>query len=131
MKIIGHKEVKYKPFYFIKGIDDIEVIPSNSTVIFEYSKDKIDICEHCLDNSINFALICDELKDVLFASSNGASCIVCDKANVKEAQKYADEYLFDAKILLYTTKEEDILWCANLGIDGVLFEDGIIYGDSY
>lgn len=131
MIIIGHKEVKYKPFYFIKGIDDIEVTPPNATVVFEYSKEKLDVCEHCLESGVEFALICDELKDILFASSNGASYVVCDKVNVKEAQKYADEYLFDAKILLYTTKEEDILLCADLGIDGILFEDGIIYGDSY
>ena len=131
MIIIGHKEVRYKPFYFIKAVDDIEVTPPNSTVIFEYTKEKLDICEHCLDSGVDFALICDELKDTLFANANGASYIVCDKINIKQSQKYADEYLFDAKILLYSTKEEDILWCANLGIDGIVFEDGIIYENSY
>ena len=127
MLIIGAKEVAYNPFYFIKSSEDIDVTPPNSVVVFEYSSSKLELINHCRKNDISFALICDELQDVLFASANGASYIICDKTNIKKAQKYADDYMFDAKILLYTSNQDDLLWCADEGIDGVLFEDGISY----
>ncbi len=127
MLIIGVKEVSYNPFYFIKSSEDIDVTPPNSVVVFEYSPSKLELIKHCQKNSIPFALICDELQDVLFASANGASFIICDKTNIKKAQKYADDYMFDAKILLYSSSKDDLLWCADEGIDGILFEDGISY----
>ena len=127
MIIIGHEEVSYKSFYFINSIEDIDVTPSNSTVVFEYSKERLELCKYCQKNSVSFALICDDLKDVLFASANGASFIICDKTNILKAQKYADNYMFDAKILLYSGNHEDILWCAENEIDGILFENGISY----
>jgi len=127
MLIIGHSEIIYEPFYFINSADDIDVTPSNSTVVFEYSKDKLELCRYCQKNSVSFALICDEVKDVLLASANGASYIVCDKKNIQKAQKYADSYMFDAKVLLYTSDENDIIWCADHEIDGIVFEDGISY----
>ncbi len=127
MIILGVKEVEYNPFYFIKNSEDIDVTPPNSVVVFEYSSEKLELIKQCKKNKISFALICDELQDILFASANGASFIICDKTNIKKSQKYADEYMFDAKILLYSSNNDDILWCADEGIDGIIFEDGISY----
>ena len=127
MLIIGHEEVEYKPFYFIKSTQDIAVTPPNSTVVFEYSKNNLELIKHCKDNDISFALICDELKDTLLANANEANFIICDKNIIKNAQKFADEYMFDAKILLYSGSEDELLWCANEGIDGIIFEEAINY----
>ena len=127
MLIIGAKEVEYNPFYFIKSSEDIDVTPPNSVVVFEYSSGKLELIKQCKKNKTPFALICDELQDILFASANGASYIICDKTNIKTAQKYADNYMFDAKILLYSSNQDDILWCADESIDGIIFEDGISY----
>jgi len=127
MLIIGSDQVEFEPFYFIKSADDISVTPSNSTVVFEYSKNTLELIKHCRTNKVSFALICDELKDTLFANANGASFIICDKTIIKDAQKFADEYIFDAKILLYSSNEDELLWCANEGIDGIIFENAINY----
>ena len=127
MLIIGHEEVEYEPFYFIRSADEIEITPPNSTVIFEYSKENLELIKFCRKNSISMALICDEIKDVLLAHANGASYIVCDKERVQMAQKFADEYMFDAKILLYSSYKDDLLWAAKKSIDGILFEEGISY----
>ncbi len=130
MLIIGHKEVAYQPFYFIQSIDDISKTPSNSTITFEYSKKNLHIIKYCQKNSIAMALICDNPKDILLSHANGASFIICDKNRVQIAQKFADEYMFDAKILLYSSSEDDLLWAGERGIDGILFEDGINYLDE-
>ena len=127
MLIIGHSEVEFQPFYFIKSSDDIAVTPSNSTVVFEYSKNTLELVKHCQNNSVSFALICDELKDTLLANANSASFIICDKNIAKEAQKFADEYMFDAKILLYSSDESELLQTAKDSIDGIIFENAISY----
>jgi hypothetical protein len=127
MLIIGLEEVEFKPFYFIKAIDDISVTPPNSTVVFEYSKDNLELIKHCRKSDVSFALICDELKDTLLANANDANFIICDKTIVKDTQKFADEYMFDAKVLLYSSSEDELLWCANESIDGIIFENAISY----
>jgi len=127
MLILGHKEVEFNPFYFIKSSQDISVTPPNSTVVFEYSKNNLELIKHCKTNDISFALICDELKDTLLANANEADFIICDKNIIKETQKFADEYMFDAKILLYSANEDELLWCASEGIDGIIFEEAISY----
>jgi len=35
--------------------------------------------------------------------------------------------MFDAKVLLYSSSEDELLWCANESIDGIIFEDAISY----
>jgi hypothetical protein len=128
MLIFGHKFINSESFYLIKRIEHIKKTPSNSTVIFEFNELNLELCYYCQQNSVKFAVIADNVKDILFSSSLDASFIVCDKVLAPKAQKYADEYMFDAKILLYSSDDEDLEWSADLGIDGVLFEKGIDYG---
>jgi len=128
MIIIGHPWVDFEPFYFIKKEEDIAKTPSNSCVIFAFSEEALPLCRYCTQNDVSFALICDSSRDVLFAQALGCSYIVCDKSVAKSAQKFADGYLFDAKILLYTATESDMDWAAEHEIDGILFEEGIDYG---
>jgi len=127
MLILGHEEVEYKPFYFIKSIEDIAVTPPNSTVVFEYSKNTLELAKHCKKKEISFAFICDDLKDTLLANANGCDFIICDIHIIKNAQKFANEYMFDAKVLLYSSSSDELLWCANEGIDGIIFEEAISY----
>jgi hypothetical protein len=128
MIIIGHEWIDFEPFYLIKKIDDIAATPSNSRVIFPFKEENLALCRHCSQNNLSFALICDTREDVLFAQALGADFIVCDKSVATHAQKFADGYLFDAKILLYTGAQSDMEWAAEHEIDGILFEEGINYG---
>jgi len=128
MIIIGHTWIDYDPFYFIKKIEDIAHTPSNSCVVFAFNEENIPLCKHCLANDVSFALLCDSKKDVLFAQALEANFIVCDKEVVKAAQKFADGYLFDAKVLLYSGSVDDLEWVAEAEIDGILLEEGINYG---
>jgi hypothetical protein len=127
MIIIGHRFVKFNPFYLIKKSENIKKTPSNSVVVFEFNEENIELCEYCHKNSILFACICDSIKDVLFANALNASYLVCDKAIATKAQKLADNYMFDAKILLYSSDEADLEWVGENEIDGILLEEGINY----
>ncbi len=128
MIIIGHSFVKFRPFYLIKTSNDITNTPSNSCVVFEFDEKNVALCEHCHQSGIQFASICDSIRAVLFANALNASYIICDKVISIKAQKLADNYMFDSKILLYSGDEADIEWAAENEIDGILLEKGIDYG---
>jgi len=128
MIIFGHRFVKTEPFYLIKKVEDIKNTPPNSTVVFDFSEKNLELIDHCNKSGISFAVICDKIKDVLFANALEANFIICDKVVSTKAQKLADNYMFDAKILLYSSEEADLEWVAENEIDGILFEKGINYG---
>jgi len=46
--------------------------------------------------------------------------ILAEKELAKEAQKIADDYMFDAKVLLFDASEDDIEFCALNSIDGIV-----------
>ncbi len=130
MIIIGHPFIEYDPFYAVQKIEDISITLPNRPVIFPFCEENLPLCKHCNKNEITYALICRLKEDVLFAQALGCDFIVCDKSLVKKAQLFADGYLFDAKILLKSSDEADLLWAAENEIDGILFEKGVIYGSS-
>lgn len=130
MILIGHPWIAYEPFYFIKSIAQIDETPPNSTVVFAFSEEALPLAEQCRKNGVRFAVIADTYKEVIFANALGASFIVTDKSLAKKAQIFANEYLCDAKILLYSNDEREMEWAAEAGIDGILFEEGIDYGSS-
>ncbi len=77
-------------------------------------------------NKIEFALKVENITALVYASALGASYIVLNQELAKTAQKIAENYLFDAKILVHIESEKDIEEIALLGIDGVIFTEAII-----
>jgi len=130
MILIGHPYINFHAFEKIEKKEDISNTSSNAVVVFDFSKESVSLCHYAEKNSILFALFVKEERDVILASALGASYIICDKSLIKTAQTFADGYLFDAKILLYSTSEEDIEYAANSSIDGILFKEGIKDGSN-
>ncbi len=125
MIILGLDFIESKPFYKIGEIEDISKTASNSTVIFDLNKQNYELAKYCKENSISFAVRVDSVKEILFANALEVSFIVCSKKLCQKAQKLADEYMFDAKVLLYSEDEADLEFAADLGIDGIIFKKGI------
>lgn len=131
MIIIGHDEVEFKPFYWIKSVDDIAKTPPNSAVIFSKNNQNYqELIKHCKKNSVLFANEVKNQNDALVCLANGVSFLVTsDKKLAKKLQDIVNNYLLDAKILLRLEDEEEMSSVAKLGIDGVIFKNGeIIYG---
>ncbi len=126
MLIFGHSLIEAKSFYHIAEIESIKHTPSNSYIYLQYSNNIVDIIEHCRENSLEFSLHVESLKEVIFAHHFGAKYIIVNDGIVKLAQKAADDYMFDAKILCTIEHEESIETLATLGVDGVIFPEAII-----
>ena len=126
MIIIGHKLVDFKPFFKIIGVEDIKKTPSNSTIVVEYSEENIEILKYSQQNSLDFAVIVDSISQMMIANAYGASFFLVSREIVLVTQEIANEYLFDAKILLWGKKEEDLEFVAKNFIDGIVFNEGVV-----
>ena len=118
MQIFGHDFIENTKFYFIKKTQDIQNTPPNSIILTVFNKENI---EYCKNQDIIFGVKVNTIKELILASASNASYLLVNKEFAKEAQKIANEYMFDAKILLISADENDIEFCATNGIDGIIF----------
>lgn len=122
MLLIGHDAIAFKPFYAIHTFEEVQTTPSCSIVLFDFNTV---LAKKCADEKILFALHVKQIKELILANALGASYFIVTKSLALQAQKIADDYLFDGKILLLSNDENDIEFAALHGIDGILFEKGI------
>ncbi|WP_310440892.1 hypothetical protein [Sulfurimonas sp.] len=126
MIFFGHRFIESENFYHISSIEAIQNTPSSSTLYIEFSETNLDIITHTFLNSMPTAIYAQNVTQLLYASSFNASFIVVEKELAKTAQNVAENYLFDAKILVLIEKEDEIEELALLGVDGVVFSNTII-----
>ena len=130
MLFFGHRFMESENFYHVQSIDSIQNTPPSSTIVVDFNEDNLDIIKHTVSNSIPLALQVKNITQIMYASSLGATYILVSKDLAKTAQNLADNYLFDAKILVNIEKEAEIEELALLGIDGIIFSNAIIKTNS-
>ena len=126
MLLFGHRFIQSDEFFHVFDIDSIEKTPPSSKIYLEFSENNLDIIEHLRSNQIPFALGVTNITELIYASALGAAYILVHQKLAKTAQSIAQEYLFDAKILVHITQESEIEEMALLGIDGVIFPEAIV-----
>jgi hypothetical protein len=126
MIFFGHRFIESESFYHIPNIEAIQNTPPSSTLYIEFSETNLDIINHAFLNSMPTAIEIKNITELLYASSFGAAYIVVEKVLAKTAQDIAQNYLFDAKILVMVENEDEIEEFALLGVDGIIFSNAII-----
>lgn len=126
MIILGHRYLPTDSFYHVGDIESISNTPPSSVIFIQYSKENLDIINHAHQNAVSFALSANNITEIVFASAFGASFIVVKKELAKTAQNIANNYLFDAKILVNIEDDDEIEELAVLGVDGVIFSNAIV-----
>ncbi|MFT7003047.1 MAG: hypothetical protein ACJAWW_000381 [Sulfurimonas sp.] len=126
MYIYGHKFIESDTFYHVANIDAIENTPPNSSVYLVFSENNLETIKYAVANDVTLALGVESVNEIIYASLLGASFIVVAKELAKTSQNIANNYLFDAKILVHITDEDEIEELAILGVDGVIFSNAII-----
>lgn len=121
MIIIGNEFINYPKFVKISHITDIKQTKPLDIVVFDYD---IKIVSYCNKNNITFAVITDNITDIIFSNALNAKFIIV-KENSQEIQKIAENYMFDTKILQLISNDMQIESIARWGIDGVIYEDSI------
>ena len=126
MLLFGHRFIKSEEFFHIFDIDTIEKTPPSSKIYLDFSEKNLDIIEYLRLNQIEFALGVTNINELIYAATLGASYIMVSQDFAKSAQSIAENYLFDAKILVHIKEEQEIEEMALLGIDGVIFPEAIV-----
>ena len=126
MLIFGHRFIPSKSFYHVLDIESITNTPPSSILHIEFNEENLDIITHANLNQIPTSIYVKNIIQIIYAASLEASFIIVDKELAKNANKLANEYLFDAKILVLIDSEEEIEELALLGVDGVIFSNAII-----
>jgi hypothetical protein len=126
MLIYGHRFINSETFYHIQSIGAIQNTPPSSTIFLPFDEKNLDIVNHLKDNQINYAIEVKNITEVIYASSLDASYILVQKELALTVQNIANNYLFDAKILIIIDKENELEEMAILGVDGVIFSNAII-----
>ena len=126
MLIFGHRFIDSKNFYHIQSIEAIQNTPASSILLVDFSEENLDVIRHCTINSITLAVDVQNVTELIYANSLDASYILVHKELAKTAQDLAQNYLFDAKIIVNIDEESDIEELALLGVDGIIFSNAII-----
>lgn len=126
MIFFGHRFIDSEKFYHIESIDAIKKTPPSSAVFIEFSEENLDIIKHAVENSITIGIQVQNITEIIYASSLGATFLILNKELAKTAQNLAENYLFDAKILASIEKDTEIEELALLGVDGVIYSNAII-----
>lgn len=126
MLLFGHRFIPSNSFYHVLDIDSIANTPPSSVIHVEFSEENLDIIKYARSNQLPTSICCKTITEIIYASSLDASFIVVENDLAKDATTIANEYLFDAKILVLTEEESEIERLALLGVDGVIFPNAII-----
>jgi len=126
MLLFGHRFIQSESFYHISNIDAIKDTPPSSTIYFDFSEENLDIITHANLNHVSMALGVKTVAELIYASALNASYMIIDKEMAKTAHDIAQNYLFDAKILVKISDDEEIEEMAILGVDGVIYSGAII-----
>jgi len=126
MIIIGHPWVESQNFRKITSIEEIKQSSANEVILLSSLDEAHTLAQYCHANLVTYAITSNTIKDALFANAMGAKYMLCDRAEAAELQTIAQEYLFDMRILVKITDEDEILSIAKTGIDGVIFPEAII-----
>ncbi len=130
MLLFGHRFIGSQRFYHIEDIDMIMHTPANSTLYITFSETNLDVLQHMQQNHLNFAVEVQSVLELIYAENLSAKYIVVNSDLAKNSQKIAENYLFDAKILVHIEQESEIEAMAYEGIDGVIFPNAVIHVNS-
>lgn len=123
MLLIGHPSIQNEKFYYITIKEQIAQSKPNSTLFFDFD---VSLSNYAQTQNLTFALHVKNIKELVLANALGASFFIVDKSLAINAQKVADDYLFDGKVMLLGIDENDIEFVALNAIDGIIFKDGIV-----
>ncbi len=123
MIIIGDKLVPSAKFFKISNIDEIKNTEANSTLYFLFNDE---ILKYCFENSLDFAVKIESIKEAIYANALNAKYIIAEKKLAKKIQKIAENYMFDSKVLAIIETNDEFEDIAKVEIDGVIYKESLL-----
>ena len=119
MILIGDEIIPCENIVKIDSVEEIQNSEPNSTVLI--CRFDSHIMKYCQKNDVQYAIIVQNIKEVIYANALEAKYIILNKELAQEAQKVADNYMFDSRILAVIQGSDEIEWVAMNEIDGAIY----------
>ncbi len=101
MIILNDKRFSDEKFFEIKTKEDIQNSKNNSTLLFQYNEQDIELYKFCKKNNIPYAVEITSITEFIFISTLDAKYAFCSDLEIaKNLQKIADNYLSDTRIIV-------------------------------
>lgn len=119
MLILNHPFIKPLQLVLIKSKEDIQnSLPTDFLILDE----NLELAKFCFEANIEYASMVTDITKALLLVNLGAKFLMTRNLQIaRDLQHLAETYLFDSKVLLVISKEEEIKEAAKKGIDGVIF----------
>jgi len=118
MILLGDVNIPCETIIKISSITDIIDTKANTTLLFDFD---FDILKYCQKNNIASAVMIKNITEVVYSALLGVKYIIVPHNIVSQAQKIADNYMYDSKILVIINSEDEIEQNALNEIDGVIY----------
>ena len=120
MLIFGHLRIQAPRFVKIASAQEIAKVPAKDIVLFDFD---FDLLDYCRQNGIACAVEVKNKKESIYANALDAGYLICNRLELaKSIQQIANEYLFDAKVIVQID-ERLIDLAIDAGIDGVWLKE--------
>ena len=104
MIILNDSRFNEEKFFKAKNLEDISNSPNNSTIIFKYKENDINLYKFCQKNNISYGVEINSITEFIFIINLGAKYAFCNDLELaKTLQKIADGYLTETKVILKTS----------------------------
>ena len=101
MIILNDSRFSDEIFIEAKNLDDIKNSPNNSTIIFKYNENDLELYKFCQKNNIRYGVEIDSIKEFIFISNLNATYAMCNNLKLaKILQKIVDNYILETKIVI-------------------------------
>jgi hypothetical protein len=125
MIILNDNRFSDETFYYASNIEDIKNSPNNSTIIFKYNEQDLELYKFCKQNNISYGVEVNSLKELIFIANLNAKYAFCKLPIASILQKFVDNYLINTKIIV-KSKLSNIEEIATNEIDGIFVSKGEI-----
>jgi hypothetical protein len=100
-------------------IDDIKNTKPNSVVSFDYNHSTI---LYCNSNNIQYAVYVSCINEIIFSNILNAKYIIVNEDISIKAQKIADDYMYDSKIIVEISSLDQLETVVSNSIDGAILK---------
>jgi hypothetical protein len=117
--ILNDKRFNNEIFFKAFSKEDIKNSPNNSTIIFEFDENDIDLYNFCKNSNIEYGVEISSITEFIFITNLDAKYAFCNDIKfAKNLQKLADNYLTQTKVIVKSSIK-NIEKIALAEIDGI------------
>jgi len=107
MIILNDERFNNEKFCYVSNLNDIKKSKNNSTLIFQYNENDLNLYKFCQNNSIPYGVEIETITQFIFLLNLGAKYAICNNLDFAiTLQKIADNYLSETKIVIKSKIEE-------------------------